>query len=148
MPRRPEHLVAAIVAGGASSLIRYRDRPSSDSFPLILGGVIGAALGGLFPDQWDLPSTPNHRSLAHSFTAVAVLGQARLTAWETCCEVEAARWRQRAATWEEESQQRAEAEFYEFLWKVVGGIAVGFVAGYVSHLALDAQTKRGLPLFL
>jgi uncharacterized membrane protein len=34
-----------------------------------------------------------------------------------------------------------------FIWRMLSGFAVGAATGYLSHLALDVGTPRGLPLF-
>jgi hypothetical protein len=104
------------------------------------------------------PATPDvlepaihswHRDICHSWTVGSVLsaGGAKLEEWERHCRVKAAIFRQMRLASREDP---VKALFYfltELFWNLAAGFAVGFAAGYVSHLILDAATPLGLPRF-
>ncbi len=90
-----------------------------------------------------------HRSLAHSY-ALVVVGFAtvpdRVFRWQEYCRVQAA-FHDRMSQASLEEWRRAWHALCAFLWRVAGGFMVGVAVGYLSHLALDQATPRGLPLF-
>lgn len=115
-----------------------------------VGGCLGGTVGQAIPDLLEPALHSHHRDLAHSFAAgVAVVELTRrvIAVWNTYCRANAAA-AQRKACPELSPSERfacgAEAAF----WKVAIGFGPGLAAGYVSHLALDASTPRGIPLFV
>jgi membrane-bound metal-dependent hydrolase YbcI (DUF457 family) len=80
-----------------------------------IGAILLSAFGALVPDILEPATGPNHRSLFHSFTALFVIGFFTLGILSG------------------QSSFSAVA--------VVGFAAVG----HISHLVMDARTKKGLP---
>jgi hypothetical protein len=52
----------------------------------------------------------------------------------------------RAQSYQLGSIERMVAQLEALLWYLLAGAVVGLMAGYASHLILDAGTTRGLPL--
>ena len=131
MPRFKTHLAIGVATGSAYSLAsqtyrqRLNPRLPQEINPLhVLACAVAAAIGGCAPDAFepaDRLTGPNHRGKLHSFAvgAVGVKGAHYLAFCETGSENE--RWQ--------------------------ADLAAAFYAGYVSHLAADALTPRGLTLF-
>lgn len=126
-------------------------RPQSPEHVLleILGGLVGGNMGARLPDAFDPPNHPGHRSLAHGAVPMTVAGTAAVNAldgWQGRLRVEANRravLRVSAAT----PIERLWHALLELLCRIGAGALAGLLAGYGSHLALDAFTAASLPLF-
>jgi hypothetical protein len=102
----------------------------------------------MFPDVLEPAINSSHRNAAHSWVAggAVVAGLSTLDRWEAYC-------RQRAAS-QRALRTLAEVDPFtsflhllaELFWQIAAGFASGLLAGYTSHLALDALMPRGLPL--
>lgn len=119
-----------------------------------MGGMIGGLLGGKAPDSVHVdPSSlgPNHRRFGHSWAmlgAQVYVADAVISAWEKFCRERADEAAWRLANCPGISGiERFLLVVQEIAWRVTAGSLAGFIAGYVSHLALDAFTARSLPLF-
>jgi hypothetical protein len=107
-------------------------------------GKLAAAL----PDNIDPPTCFRHRSIGHG-AAPATAGMAALASSFP-----------RAQQWlHEEAGRHADARseattllsrllhlIMEYCFRFMAGVVVGAVAGYASHLVLDAGTPLGLPI--
>jgi hypothetical protein len=112
----------------------------------VLGGLLGGWVGGVLPDVLEPAVDPNHRKAAHSVAAGGVLTLARLAEWQAACRSAAEAAGHRAIMHPLGSPERSRAEWDVLLWRLVAGALVGLVAGYASHLVLDAGTPRSIPL--
>jgi membrane-bound metal-dependent hydrolase YbcI (DUF457 family) len=146
MPNFDTHAQAGVAVGAVAAAYRARSAPPDQMLAEILGGVLGGYLGGVLPDVLEPARDPNHRKLAHSVVAGGGLTLARVAEWQAACraagDVAAARVLQYPAG----DSQRTRAQWDVLFWRLLAGALVGLVAGYASHLALDACTPRGLPL--
>lgn len=147
MPSRSVHLAVAVPVGAAFSFSRTGQAISNQVALEVVGGAVGGYLGGLCPDVFDPPTTPNHRALAHGLAPAGLGG----VVWMSNLDSAQGWLRQQA---EQCRQRRVQAQspwvaiwflFVEFLCAVGAGVLAGFVAGYASHLALDSATPRSLP---
>jgi hypothetical protein len=148
VPNRAEHIAAAIPAGIAFSL--YEAPPGDGSAILweTVGGALGAVPGAALPDVIDVPSGPNHRSVAHG--AIPVGGLTYL-AWKHLDSGQA--WLRAAAQQHRLAKLTAPSPwlaawhgFLEVFLQILAGALAGFVAGYISHILLDLQTPCSVPL--
>lgn len=150
MPNAPVHALAAVPSGAAFAIYRARNQPTGGLCEAV-GGAIGGWVGGKAPDYFDPANCWNHRRFFHSWAAFGtglVLSNALLTAWEGFCLGKAEEMRQRLAT--DASLvgfQRFLVALWEILLRTAAGALAGFLAGYASHLVLDAFTVSSLPLF-
>lgn len=112
------HQVTAALSMGLLLHVEEARRGESTAWPIAGAGV--AALATNLPDVLEPAMTPNHRQFFHSLLFAGILGYGlyRLYGWD------------------------AETPEQKFL-RTVGLIAGG---AYLVHLALDATTKRSLPL--
>jgi len=113
-----EHrILSALALATAGASLCPKDQ---DSIPHAAIGCFGGYCFATLPDIVEPATSPNHRQFFHSVVFAGVLGYAlyRLHCWQP-----------------ETPKQR--------VWRVVGLIAGG---AYLVHLALDATTKRSLPL--
>lgn len=145
MPRRSTHAQAGVLAGVAVAAYRSRDATGDQQLAETVGGALGGLLGGLLPDILEPAKTPNHRSVAHSAVAAGTLSLARLAEWQAECRTAAEAAVQRSLAHPFGSAERGRAEWEAMLWRLLAGFLVGLVAGYGSHLMLDAATPRSLP---
>ena len=70
MSNRAEHIAVAVPAGIASSLYKAPAANGSAILWETMGGAFGAVPGTVLPDLIDVPSCPNHRSVAHGVVPV------------------------------------------------------------------------------
>ncbi len=149
MPNAPTHALAAVPSGAAFSLFRARNEPGAACEAL--GGAIGGWIGGKAPDYFDPATCWNHRRFCHSWAVLGAgvfLTEAVLTGWEKFCRTKANEIAWRLA--HDPSLSGLARLLYsgaEILWRTTAGMLGGFLAGYISHLALDAFTVSSLPLF-
>jgi len=145
----PTHAVAGIVSGaGAAAISAMNHTPLALALETA-GGAFGGYGGARAPDVLDPPTSPNHRHIAHGIGTTAFVG---FMVYETLVQWQAA-LRARADQLAAERPYltndlaRALNQVAEWVLRFLAGTVIGFPAGYVSHLVLDAGTPRGLPLF-
>ena len=148
MPRRSTHAQVGALAGVGAAAFRSRHAPAEHRILETVGGAIGGLCGGLLPDLIEPAETPNHRSIAHSAIAGGALTLARLAEWQAACRTAADNSTKLSLLHPIGSPERSSAEWDALLWRLFAGFLVGLVAGYASHLALDAGTPRGLPFIV
>lgn len=146
MPGRRTHTWVGGATGLVAAVYRVRGMPDGQVIAAALGGFLGGWLGGIAPDGLEPATDPNHRKFAHSVVAAGTLCLAPTTQFEAWCMANAAAWDQAAFAHPAGTAERSQAELKAWLWRVVAGAAIGAIAGYASHLLLDAGTPRGLPM--
>lgn len=150
------------LAGTGSGLIlaayRAKDQSPGDWIVEVAGGALGGYVGGILPDILEPAISSWHRGTAHSYVSGATLTTCvyrTLSDWETACRRQAQNYRAIrmirtpggafvAAPADPLHQLFSTAA--ELFWRLLAGFLSGLVAGYVSHLALDAATPRSIPL--
>jgi hypothetical protein len=148
MSNRRTHLIGGTAAGLAlAGYLARNERPSAFVAETV-GGALGGALGCLGPDTAEPAVHSWHRSVAHSYTTAATIATAtvlRVQHWQEYCRAR--------ATSHDEAIARSVTDgerlwhgFMALVWRVLSGFLAGLPAGYLSHLALDAFTPRGIPL--
>jgi membrane-bound metal-dependent hydrolase YbcI (DUF457 family) len=144
------HRAVGAIAGGAYAYHRARYQPPAHALIETLGGVLAGVAGARLPDIFDPPLHPGHRSIAHGLVPVAAAGRAGVMAldrWQACLRADADRraaLRQAAVT----PLDRLWHAIVELLCRLGAGALAGLLAGYGSHVALDAFTLASIPLFL
>lgn len=115
----PTHrLVAGAAIAVAAACHEQRSGQEPTAMPLA-AGALGALCTNL-PDILEPATSPNHRKTFHSVTCAVAIGIGMKKAWD----------------WKPEDDL---GRLVRFVMLVAG-------AGYLTHLALDATTKRSLPL--
>jgi membrane-bound metal-dependent hydrolase YbcI (DUF457 family) len=146
MPNYSTHAQTGAMVGALAAVYRARSAPTDQMVAETVGGLLGGWLGGILPDVLEPARDPNHRKLAHSLAAGGALTLARIAEWQAGCRTAADAATSRSLMHPMGSSERSSAEWDAFFWRLLAGALVGLVAGYASHLALDAGTPRGLPL--
>lgn len=148
MPNRETHIPVALMAGGTAAFICAPDGDDSAKVLETIGGLAGAYVGGRLPDMIDLPNSPNHRSIGHGIgsagTSLCLLAE-RIPEIQNYFRTKATEFKSKAIT--DDPWKQVSNELFAVLCLLASGAVVGLAAGYASHLALDAGTKAGLPLF-
>lgn len=115
----PTHrLVAGVGIAAVAMHHEQRSGQQPTAMPLA-AGALGALCTNL-PDVLEPATSPNHRNIFHSVACAAAIAVGLKRAWD----------------WKPEDDL---GRFARFVVLVAG-------AGYLAHLALDATTKRSLPL--
>lgn len=115
----PTHrLVASVAVAAAAAHHEQRNGQPPTAMP-IAAGAVGALCTNL-PDILEPATSPNHRKVFHSVACAVALIAAFKKAWD----------------WKPEDD----------LDRVLRFVVLAGTAGYLTHLALDATTKRSLPL--
>jgi hypothetical protein len=146
------HRQVGKVSGVVAAVARARNGDSAlDVLTFGLGGYIGGALGARLPDIIEPAVHSQLRHVAHSLaTATAIAASAiesieRVESYaqmraQAAADAPCAAGRYRVA----EHRQSPQGTPREASARVVAGLG----AGYLSHLALDAGTPRGIPLLM
>ncbi len=148
MANRKTHVMAGIVSGTAVVGIRARNLAPEQLLPELAGGCLGGMLGGIVPDILEPAIHSWHRSVAHSGAcgfANAALIQ-KCVSWQQRCRLEAQHHAQLKLVSQDDWTRFWHAVMV-FVWSLLSGFIVGVPAGYISHLVLDANSSRGIPLF-
>jgi uncharacterized membrane protein YeaQ/YmgE (transglycosylase-associated protein family) len=85
MPNGGMHRKLGAVAGGAAALYYARDEPPRGALIEVVGGLAGGIMGGMLPDRFDLPTSPNHRGAYHSLLLLVVLALLGLEMQRRAC---------------------------------------------------------------
>jgi membrane-bound metal-dependent hydrolase YbcI (DUF457 family) len=143
-----KHRAVGIAAGAGIAITTHRAENTLELIIEALAGAAGGALGAKLPD-WAEPAVSSwHRGPIHS---LAVTGTTMLTARDGIRQLDhnvqqhiaALRRKQSTAVTPEERQQ----QMLEILvWLAVVAFCKGVAIGYLSHVAMDATTPRGIPL--
>lgn len=146
MPRRNAHLVIAACCGAGAAYLIAKEAGSSDAFPEILGGAMGAMATAMLPDALDPATSPLHRASGHGLAVVGLVSMAvspcRRFAAE--CRESAETFRGLAAGSGIQPGEHANLQFSELASRFAAGFAVGLPVGFLSHLGADAFTPSGL----
>jgi len=150
MPRRRTHIRAGVPAGAFAAAYRARDQTPACLIMEAIGGGVGGWLGAQMPDGLEPASLGrNHRGFCHSWSALlsgVAYTQAAISEWEQFCRQKADEVAlRRISNSEQTDWDRCLLSIQEMAWRIAAGILAGIVAGYVSHLALDACTPSQLP---
>lgn len=146
MANRAVHHAWGVGSGLAAGLIFAPKEDTGGLVAELLGAAVGGAVGGRLADVLEPALSPNHRKIAHSGLAAVALLRTAYAGWPARCRELAGVCRTRAAEIGRTVEQRQSDRFEELSWSFLAGVVEGFLAGYASHLVLDAGTPKGLPL--
>lgn len=118
MPNFGTHFFVGGCASALTYAVRKRSRNKGISDLELIGMFLIGGGAASIPDVIDTPNGPNHRSIAHSLVAVGGVGSISNGL---------------------NNNPNFTPEQKDF--------AYSLMAAYLSHLFLDAQTPKGLPLF-
>ena len=146
MPRRDVHELWGMGSGVAAALALMPTEDTAGVAAELAGALLGGKIGGRAADVLDPALTPNHRAAAHGGLAIAGLVWLARAGFVAYCRNHSAACQARVLDLSRTDDERARDRMHELLWRFAAGMLIGFIAGYGSHLLLDAGTKRGLPL--
>jgi len=152
MPNATTHRAHSTVAGAAVGLYLARDQAPDGALARLLVAVVAAQFGGALPDILEPGLHSWHRQTAHSLAAgggLTWLGLAptgglreKLGQWD----LSARQLRGRRLALPPEHADRPKLWLQELAYHALIAGSYGLAVGYVTHLAADAGTPRGLPL--
>lgn len=147
MDGKTHRIVGAVAGVGTTIACRHFERRDLRLFEVV-GAGFGGVLGGMLPDVLEPATSSYHRQFAHS---AAATGGLICAAAKTLGNV-----RNRLDAKADELYARAQASdnwlerillyLGSFLLDGLTGFLTGLAGGYVSHVALDSMTPRGIPL--
>jgi hypothetical protein len=148
MPGRKVHAPVGATAGIGMALYEARDEQPIHRALEMIGGALAGALGARLPDYLEPATSSWHRGPAHSWAAIGISTRSMrgLRQCSSYCRQRAAYYRALRST-ECSPLFALLYAFAEAFWRAASGFLSGLAAGYISHLALDALTPRGIPLF-
>lgn len=146
MPNRDTHIVFGALGALFYELCNDNGLQGSDKHAHNLGLLLGGAFGGMLPDIFDPATSPNHRQFAHGvLPAAAIRALAKQAYHEAYAELLA--WAQSAPLPSSGvAGTIGTSGLHRDLRFIIAGFFLGVPRGYISHLALDAFTPRGLPM--
>ena len=148
MARRATHNAIGIATGAMSALLLADNQSKRNRSLEVCGGCFGGSIGSWLPDKIDPATGPNHRSLGHG---ILPIGCVAYVSWEQLKSFQD-KLRQIA---DELAANRSDSmtpvelglnQIAECICRILAGMIPGVLAGYISHLALDFTTPKGLPL--
>lgn len=147
MPNRNVHIPVGGFSGGACAEYHAWGLPVPQLVAEAVGGVAGGIGGGVLPDAFDTPASPNHRAAAHSMGVTGGIGyflNEQLPEWQQSLRNQGLHYaRLRAAS---PSLLPQIGYGILVLCYFLSGALAGLLAGYASHLALDSLTPSSLPI--
>lgn len=154
MPGRKRHQVAGAVTGAAR--VAYQSWGTPDCVMEMIGGGCGGYLSSMLPDFLEPAISSWHRGTCHSVSAggVVLAIDKLLVQWADYCREQANKYRAIQTVQDPVSGETKPVVPFTFcqqlaqlFWSFLAGVLNGLVPGYISHLALDAGTPRGIPFF-
>lgn len=153
MADRKTHKLIGVGSGAVYASFRSRNEAPNDWLIEILGGAFGGYLGGILPDELEPALSSWHRGVCHSWAAgsVVVATANQFAGWAELCRQNANKLKAMQTVQDETGTYVAVPitfmqQMRELFWRFLAGLLNGIVAGYTSHLILDAATPRGLPM--
>lgn len=147
MPNRTTHLVTSSFVGTVTAWSLSEEQPSDHRLHEVVGGFLGGLAGGRLPDVIEPPLNPNHRGFAHSVSASAAIlkvGQESLESAQQWLRSRADVLDARAEALPPNSLGRALSKLLASLCRIAAGFLAGLIAGYLTHVVLDAGTPRSV----
>ncbi len=147
MPGRVMHETVGSISGLIAAASRAAELPQPGLALEAFGGFWGGGLGGALPDVLEPATWPGHRQFAHSATALAGLlvgADSQLGALQHRLRATATTFELRALEAHGDALASLMWSFLAWTLRFLAGFAAGIVAGYTSHVVLDAFTPRGI----
>jgi len=148
MPSRDVHVPVGLGTAFITSLYLSKDQKPEHQIYEAIGALFGGYWGSRLPDVFEPANNPHHRAVAHSLaagTAISATAIEAATAWSMFFREKAERLAQ-----QRQIMRSPEVEItsgiFEILLRIAAGVGPGLIVAYMSHLALDACTRRSLPL--
>lgn len=148
MPNRSAHVLVAVPLGAGFAMYKASSQNGLGLFLEGVGGAFGGMAGGVLPDLFDPPNSSWHRSTAHSVLPVGIAAAywgTNLYDWQTKLRLLADQ-HQVARNQTTDALAACWHAIVEWAARLLAGSLAGFGAGYLSHVALDLQTPRCVPL--
>jgi membrane-bound metal-dependent hydrolase YbcI (DUF457 family) len=150
MPGRETHKIVGGLTGATAAFLNAQNQPLLPALAEIFGGWLAGQHAGTWPDAAEPSISSHHRDVCHaiapSFASATLLLQ-QVESLQGALRSQAQAYFQLAATTNDGSQQTVSAIAGLFL-HVLAGSVPAIPAGYLSHVALDAATARGVPLLI
>lgn len=150
MPNHKDHQQIAVAAAVVVEGFRGIDEPAALKLAALLGAAVGGAIGGALPDVLEPAIHPHHRDYCHGAAGTLWLATNGLAATIGLSEfLRKQSESQRCERLARSTDPLNEPSFtlIEIVNRIVAALLVGIVVGYVSHVAADACSKRGVPVF-
>lgn len=139
------HAVIGAAAGGGASLYFARKQQPADQALEFVGGMLSGFWSASWPDVLEPAVHPNHRGPAHAAIPNLVVWSAYSNKALELQEM----LRQQSTTLAFQAQNSTGIvaildTVLAVIIRVLAGAVVGIPAGYVSHVAVDSFTPRGI----
>lgn len=146
MPNKKTHDAAATIVGAVVGMQLMATEDSLTRILEVMAAVGGAIVGSRLPDLIEPAVHSHHRGVAHALIPAGTVYLALFADSRAVCAQKAGECRTRAQACAIGSRERANHESLCLLWNLTAAALAGFAYGYLSHIALDACTPRGVPL--
>jgi inner membrane protein len=136
MANRSDHDVVGLLTGVVSTVLGATLQGRTVDLCELVGGAAGGALLSRAPDVLEPALHPNHRQFAHSMVTAGTLGAVAVPA----------AFRAQHNLARQAAQMQSADPVRAAVYHLLAGFVAGAVPGYLSHVALDACTPKGIPL--
>jgi hypothetical protein len=143
-----EHQTIGGLVGGTAALVCARNQPPLLILAEIYGGWLAGQHAGTWADVAEPATSSHHRDFCHALAPTAygaTLVLPQVDSIQTSLRSQAQACFQLAATTNDGLQQVVNIAA-GLLMHVVAGAVPAVPASYLSHIALDASSPRGVPL--
>ena len=150
MPDRSTHRQVGGWVGGTTALALSQGQPLLLTVTEVLGGVLAGQAAGTWPDALEPALSSYHRKEAHAALPALYASQAifqGVVTVQTGLRSSAMECFAVAASSQNRAQRVANVSL-GLLLHLVAGMVPAIPAAYLSHLALDATSSRGVPLVI
>lgn len=149
MANRAEHIKKGVLVGAGMAIYKAREQKLEDIIFEAIGGGFGGYIGSRLPDVIEPASWPGHRQHAHSIMAgggIIYSLYKLLDKWEEYYRSQATYYSVKKNEEDLYWHQKLLYTVLEIISLILTGVFIGLSSGYISHLALDCGTTKGLPL--
>ena len=150
MPGYKVHKTTGGLVGGAAALVCAQNQPPLLALVEVLGGYLAGQSAGTWPDVVEPGLSSHHRDVFHALAPTAfgaTLAFQQTISIQSSLRTQAQLCFQHAASIDNGPQQFLNVTVGVVLQMLAGAVPA-IPAGYLSHVALDAATPRGIPLLV
>jgi hypothetical protein len=150
MPGYKEHKIVGGLTGGTASLFSAQTQPPLLACAEVFGGVLAGQYAGTLADKFEPGTSSHHRDFFHALAPSAygaTLAIQQIGSVQTSLRYQAQSCFQMAASTNDGIQQFVGVTA-GLLLHVLAGAVPAIPVGYLSHVALDSASPRGVPVFV
>ena len=149
MPCRRTHQILGATSATGVALATSDGLPDPGRLVYCLGALAGGSIGGIAPDVLEPAIHGHHRDFFHSLSVAGLVSAGAAGGAAGAgpdLRARAAELRAARLVLSADDPRRTSLALREYAIYLLLGLAIGFAVGYVTHIAADLVTPRGVPV--